>query len=969
MPKFWALGAAIAVSMGCSLVATAVEPPAEYAKMIQEHSRIGALDGGFFGDHVGLSTGSLEFTQTDVSLPGNDGLAVRVGRRFEPGSYPATGHFSDWDLDIPHLHGVFGGATSGTVAWEVNGLDSTHRCSEFNAPPDISDLSGGLFSPDEYWHGTFLYLPGDGDQELLSGGDVPASGGPYPASTRQGAAARCLTTLAATSEAGTSGEGFEVVTADGTVYTFDQMVSRNVDDLHKSDPTPMLAAGSARRGAGSARLPKNGQGLVTSPSSAPCCNLQRREFFLYPTKVTDRFGNTVTYTWSATNPWRLLSIVGSDGRSLTLTYSSTDANSILVQTVSAGLRTWTYTYTGTIPDVRLASVEQPDHRTWQFDMLPLHRDAKPTPNGVTCDAISTPGSSSWIGSITAPSGATAQYTMTSILFGRSWAQRDCKVSSEGAESIVEPYLFVGAAITAKTITGPGLPSDGPTGGLTWTYAYGSPNHCWDPYNAPANDPDAVICTSGSPTSRVTTVTAPDGSVSRYAFGNRVKGDAITPPNEGLMLVEENGVVAGVALRTTAMQYGNGDAAPYGSHQGNSLRRRGDWIITGQRRPQASAAIAQQGRTFSWSVATTCSGMPYCFDTRARPTSIVHTGVNTPASSQTEAIAYDDDTTNWVLGQVASRTIDGTVASSTTFDASHRPWKVYAFGKLKNTITYDDTSAIGTGQRGTLKTALDGNGNTTTYTSWNRGIPQSVLFADNTSRSASVDANGWILSVTDENGYVTTYAYDDMGRVSQVTQPAGDSVVWTSTTSVFAPIQSVENGIAAGHWRETVSTGDARKVTLFDALWRPVLVREYDNANPTGTDRYVATAYDKAGRVTDASYPLGTGGSALTLTGSATWQFGAGRPTGVRTTYDALGRPILIRQDSELGVLDTSTAYLTNFQRQVTDARNKVTTEQFMAWDSPTFDWPVQVDAPEGQRTTIVRDTYGKPVSITRGATP
>jgi YD repeat-containing protein len=958
MPKIWALGAAIAVSMGCSLVATAVEPPAEYGKMIQEHSRIGALDGGFFGDKIGLSTGSLEFTQTDVSLPGNDGLSVRVGRRFEPGSYPATGHFSDWDLDIPHLHGVFGGATSGSVAWEVNALDSDHRCSEFNSPPEITDLSGGSFSPDEYWHGTFLYLPGDGDQELLSGGDVPASGGPYPASTRQGAVARCLTSLASTSESGSSGEGFEVVTPDGTVYTFDQMVSRNVDDLHKSDPTPMLAPGSSRRGAGSARLPGAAQGLVNSPSSAPCCNLQRREFFLYPTKITDRFGNTVTYTWSTANPWRLLSIVGSDNRTLTLTYSSSDANSILVQSVSAGPRTWTYAYTGTVPDVRLASVTQPDLHAWQFDLLSLHRYAKPTPNGVTCDAISLPGSSNWTGSITAPSGATAQYTMTSILFGRSWAQRDCKVSSEGAESIVEPYLFVSAAITSKTISGPGLPS-----GLAWSYAYGAPNHCWDPYNVPANDPDAVLCTSNSPTSRTTTVTEPNGAVSRYSFGNRVKGDATNPPSEGLLLTEEHADGVGNVLRTTTMQYGKGDAAPYGSHQGNSLRRRGDWIITGQRRPQSSAVTAQQGKTFSWSVATTCSGIPYCFDTRARPTNVVRTGVNTPAASQAEAITYDDDTTHWILGQVAARTIDGIVASSTTFDASHRPWKIYAFGKLGQTVTYNTN--------GTLATVADGNSNVTTYGSWKRGIPQSVLFADSTSRTASVDDNGWILSVTDENGYATTYEYDDMGRVKTVTYPASDSQTWQSTTSTFAPVMSAENGLAAGHWRETVSTGlgNTRKVTLFDALWRPVLVREYDNANPTGTDRYVATAYDKAGHVSDASYPLDSTGSALTLTSAATWQFGAGRPKGVRTSYDALGRPVLVQQDSELGVLNTTTAYLTNFQRQVTDARNNVTTEQFMAWDSPTFDWPVQVDAPEAQRTTIVRDTFGKPVSITRGATP
>jgi YD repeat-containing protein len=242
----------------------------------------------------------------------------------------------------------------------------------------------------------------------------------------------------------------------------------------------------------------------------------------------------------------------------------------------------------------------------------------------------------------------------------------------------------------------------------------------------------------------------------------------------------------------------------------------------------------------------------------------------------------------------------------------------------------------------------------------------VHFADGASRTAVVGDEGWIESVTDENGFATSYAYDAMGRITQVTYPAGDSVAWAPTTSTFAPVASAENGVAAGHWRQTVSTGNARKVTLFDALWRPVLVREYDAGDVASTDHYVATAYDKAGRVADASYPLAT---APTLTSSGTWLLGSTRPNGVRTSYDDIGRPTAVQQDSELGVLTTTTDYPTGFMRRTTDARGKVTTEQFMAWDAPSFDWPVRIDAPEEQTTLISRDVFGKPVAITRGSTP
>jgi YD repeat-containing protein len=954
MPKYWALGAALTVLMGWPLIATAIDPADEYAKLIQEHSRIATLDGGFFGDHVGLSTGNLGFTQTDVSLPGNDALAVQAGRRFEVGGYPAKGHFADWDLDIPHLHGVFGGARPTTVHWEVNDVDPDHRCSEFNSPPEISTTppNAGLFSPDEYWQGTFFYLPGSGDQELLYGGDVPASGGPYYATTREGAAARCLSALATTSEVGSTGEGFEVVTPDGTVYTFDQMVSRYADGLDKSDPMPLLRPrGSPRKDGASSRLPRGTQGSGAGTNAVECCSMQRREFFLYPTKVTDRFGNTVIYTWDSSNPWRLRNITASDGRQLDFTYSSSDPASILVQSVSAhsvsdGPRTWNYAYAGTMAEVHLVTVTQPDLQAWHFSLLDLHLDAKPHSHVPTCDALGFTNDS-WSGTITAPSGATAQYTLAPKLFGRSWGFRDCKLHEDATETITEPYLFVSVAITAKTITGPGLPS-----GLTWTYTYGSPNNCWDPYGVPAGDPDAVICTSNSPKWRTTTVTDPDLAVSHYTFGNRIMGDGQLMGNEGLLLTEEHGVGGGTALRTETFTYGEGNAQPYGGHQGSSLRRRGDWIVSGQRRPQLSAVTTLQGQTFSRDVPQACSGN-YCFDIRARPTNVVRTGINTPAGSQTEVIAYDDDTTHWVLGQVAQRTINGTVSDQTTFDASHRPWKIYAFGKLKQTLTYNTD--------GTLATAKDGNNNVTTYSSWKRGIPRAVAFADSASRAAVVNDSGWITSVTDENGYATGYTYDSMGRINQVTYPTETSGGWNVTTSDFAPAPGAENGLALGHWRETVTTGSGNKVTVFDALWRPVLVHEYD-ASAAGTDRWMATAYDKAGRVIEASYPLAT---APTMTSAATW----GLP-GVRTGYDLLGRPTSVQQDSELGVLTTTTAYLTDgFKRRITDARGHATTETFMAWDTPTFDLPVQIDAPEDQRTTIARDIFGKPTAITREDTP
>jgi YD repeat-containing protein len=960
MPKSWALGAALAASIGVSFVANAddVTIPEEYAKLIQAHSRIGSLDGGFFGDHVDLATGRLDITQTDIDLPGNNGLDVRVGRRFEVGRDHNVGHFGYWDLDIPHLHGTFAKAGTSGKYWVADGPDATARCSDFGAPP-LATYQDGFFSPDEFWHGVSMYLPGGGDQELLvppsgTSGDVPDDGQTYVAITREGAAARCRASLASTSDPTNSGEGFEVVTPDGTVYRFDQLVSRDADTVKKTDPNPLLSSRGSRLIPGPGvidREPRGTQGSGNSTNTAVNYVLPRREVILYPTLVTDRFGNTVTYTWDSSNPWRLNEISSSDGRHLYFTYSATDPDSYEIETVSdslgAGKRTWTYTDTGTA-----LTIAQPDGGIWQIAMRDLAIYAKPHPYGVTCDLMSTTGGEN-SGTITAPSGATVQYTLKETLFGRSEVGRTCRLDSDGNfVAAEEPYLFASMALKEKKITGPGLP----TAGLTWSYAYGAPNNCWA--GGGGGSGTGVACTSGSSHERTTTVTAPDGAVSRYTFGNQYLVD------EGLLKKQEFGVSGSTALRTVAFTYASQLAMPYFAHNGNSLRNRGDYNITEFKRPQASITTTQQGESFIWEVATGCGGNPLCFDARARPTSVVRTGINTPTPTQTETTTYDDDTTHWILGQVAQRTIAGLTASSTTFDGNHLPWKVYAFGKLKSTFTYNTD--------GTIATVRDGNNNVTTYGGWKRGIPQSVTFADSTSRAATVDDRGFITEVTDENDFDTGYAYDAMGRITAVSYPVETSGSWNATTSVFERVTSAENGLAAGHWREKVSTGDARKVTLFDALWRPVLVREYDNGNVLATDHYVATAYDGGGRVADASYPLdGTDGAALAIDSTtATWKLGGARPDGVRTSYDGLGRPTLVRQDSETpAVLETKTEYLSDFPRRVTDARLNATTEQFMAWDSPTYDWPVRIDAPEDQTTTITRDTFGKPTSITRGETP
>ncbi len=64
-----------------------------------------------------------------------------------------------------------------------------------------------------------------------------------------------------------------------------------------------------------------------------------------------------------------------------------------------------------------------------------------------------------------------------------------------------------------------------------------------------------------------------------------------------------------------------------------------------------------------------------------------------------------------------------------------PQETYAFGKLIQKLTYNAD--------GTVATVADGKGNVTTLTLWDRGIPESIKYADASTKSADVSASGWV----------------------------------------------------------------------------------------------------------------------------------------------------------------------------------------------------------------------------------
>src|SRR5262249_22638080 len=155
--------------------------------------------------------------------------------------------------------------------------------------------------------------------------------------------------------------------------------------------------------------------------------LDRDEAWMMATKVEDRFGNWVEYTYDPSQPLHLKKVASSDGRTLTLTYFGASS---IVHTIDDGSRTGTYGYTFNGSYDSLSSVTLPDGSTWQIAFDTLNHIGWTYSDPYTCGSPGTPSlPNSFTGAITHPSGAHGTFTFGVIRRGRNGAPSDCYTSS------------------------------------------------------------------------------------------------------------------------------------------------------------------------------------------------------------------------------------------------------------------------------------------------------------------------------------------------------------------------------------------------------------------------------------------------------------------------------------------------------------------------------------------------------------
>ncbi len=921
-----------------------------FSGRIRASELVTPLGSDVFGDSTSVYNGATEFSVIDIDLPGNSGLPVQARRRLKIDSKKTGapfGGFGAWDVDVPHLMGMFDGNAANR--WNKDEFNPTLlgiRCSNAFQP-----VVGGNLELKEVWNGFHMHIPGKGSQEVLrlSAGTTPSpSSGTYLWSTRDETRFRCIS-APETLPHGYPGEGFIAVDTNGTEYRFDTAIERS--------------QGIIRR-----KLPGFGQASVN-----------RMAIYLMASQVKDRHGNTVNYVYSADG--RLTQIYAGEGednandrRRIFFDYNGAGSTATIWRArTDAGVnsREWLYHYHGgTLGNITAGAplwrVVRPDQSEWTYTysglLLPGYFDDD-AHFGNFCP-MPQPLPSQFTLTATHPAGAVGEFVFNYRQHYRSGIDKSSCVPLDvatGISRLDRADFFDNYSLSIKRVAHFSAGANSVALPLQqWTYTYPtlSPGPGYTrPDSVPIPCLDDVLC----PPSKVVTVTQPDGSMVDHEFGVRFS------ENEGRLLstaVRTTG--RGVLRLETSTYVTDAEAASMPFRDSYGLFTGSDDLRTARIRPVKLTAIVQQGVTFS--AATTQ------FDSLARPTQVLRS--STLGFTRTDNARYFDHLASWTMGQVsgtwdqfscpapcpASPTGTQLVSESTYDPSTALPVRRYAHGKQTERRTYH--TAVG--QAGLPWQIFDGGDiKKTTLSSYRRGLPRSVVYHDGSSESAQVGYHGDIDSVTNAVFATTNYGYDDMGRLDSITHPPGPNPEdsWVPTTMLFEPVAANEYGIPAGHWRHTVNTGNARTVTYFDGLWRPVLTRIFDAASESTTRRMIARRFDHRNQETFASFPSRSI-SDVNAVPSATLM------PGKVSTYDALGRPLTTGSHSELGagLVSTSFTYLTGFQTRITDPRLFSTTYSYQAFDQPSTDRPVLVQQPLDTNTALVRDAWGKPTSIQRYGT-
>jgi RHS repeat-associated protein len=876
---------------------------------LQIQKDIEPLPDNLAGDNIDYFTGNVNFVVTDVSIPGNFDIPVQV-RRVLSRDVDAISEFGDWELSIPQISGVF---------HSVEQMD----CQNPEPPIVYDDTQGYPFSWRKYHKGLTITDGNGYTSRLIPANkvtprpfDVPDDVAYY---TKKHWLVKC------------EGKNFIAQSPTGVTYTFDNLSRTIARDTICSN---------------------GGEGCI------PVSTVASRA-----TKVEDRFGNYVTYSYASGNfnTWPV-SISASDGRRIDIEYY--DYLSPRISRVEANGRVWQYRYheLSQYMDV-LHEVVLPDDSKWVYRLYdegcdgPCESSPKMRPKSFR-DIREYPRTSLSIEyprrtfnfSVQHPEGALVDFT-----FKDSYLHR---FDAGFTQNITLPGDNVGRCIAIHCR------------GMMTSFALAqkvihydsSDTYQWDLSYSENERLPSIYAEDGGPISdeykrQTTTIRGPDSIV-------EIIYHRVADIFEGAELSRIVKNLEGVELSRTDMQwekglYFGGIFMPEKEsdivekvHRGlnvlksafssrlvrHTITENGDQYhkVFSEFNEFEAATKAQQYNDFSSDIRYVKQGYQHDFS---------HWILNMPTAE-----SVSDDNVNFTVTKETTYYPSSHAFKSLPYEAMtfgrwvSRASDYYASGEPK-TIEFNEKLKTSTGtstQRYRYKT----------YSGYKRGKPQRVTYTARYSDTAqintsqNIDDNGWINSITDLNQNTTDYFYDKLGRLTAIDLPdrwTDTLIVWETGTNGNRQATRYQCELAANH-RECNGEIATVQTLYYDRMLRERLVSVIDPQ--TGQERHQNRRYNSLHSKVFESH----------------WSTDSNQTEGIHYDYDVLQR---LTSMTEFGGGTVQTQYLSGNRVSVTNTRGYESVTTYLAYGGPSYEQMTTVASPEGVTTTQRVNLFGNITSITQ----
>jgi RHS repeat-associated protein len=940
-----------------------------YSEINNVQTDVTTLTTELMGDTIDLESGTLSFTQTDVSIPGNFNIPVQIQRTLSSPDnwYKETRDFNNWSLAVPHVRSTYvlnsgnnpmAGAIGGAPYWADN-----RACSGgLNDNPDFFkfiDSKPYELMHRDYWNGDTISIPGVGSTTIINNNGTKTNAENWKI--------HCKTT-----------NSFEITTPDGTKYLFSKLKIREaIKPLH------MGAAGGPSSNVGDAELPPFLDSTFGAIPRKAETKMRKIHAFMMVTLITDRHGNTVNYNYNSSS--QLTSIVASDSRQINISYTQG-----AVSSVTTNGRTWTYQYqtsTASNEIKKLTKVIRPDQKEWSFDYTPtslnfwtLDNIGEHTQINAAFPTICFGQASGKFIEITHPAGAIGEFNLKERCLGKAGVPEIETYNAYGQGGTLQGYEIQTSSllfsINTKKLTLP----DGTE--YEWDYGYSENQglfHGRTVYSIHQNlsafgMPNTPVIPNPSLAKQfinATYIVNPDGSRIAHYFdrrygprnGNLIHSGIFTPTNTLLQrkdVTYTTGNPYGISKNWTASYPDvNSQTHPYlisrpPPYQNDRVFRTSFGDTANQL--SAHTITTVYGDTGGSSF---YSETIHARNSREAPTELSQSS-NT--ASRYIKLAYTENTSLWILNQPTTLRV-GTIVSDTKLMSQNTyynaassyplmPYQEKWFGETRK--TFSSYHSDGNPNRVELNAALASHPSSqrdVIFSNYKRGQAQSVSVPRryNNSRmtlSKIIDNNGWVTSTTDFNGTTTDYGYWPMGDIKFVDYENDGALVWQdmwfswSQDSEGSPVRTTIKCTLNSNQTGCGSTTLFTTTEYYDSFYRLQML----NTLGSGITRYQLFDYDYKNQNTFTSNMHNT--SSISY--------------GQSTVFDALGRA---KSVSSSGLGSVYYAHLSGNRLKITDAESNVTKITFRAFSTPSFNQAMFIDAPENIDTFMDYDLFGNVTSI------